>query len=71
MVPGHCMVGIICHVIMTLAPPCSPFPLETSQYLKMRDDLIAEDEHMRLGGHLVLSEQEQTVNKLLMQVSDQ
>ncbi|XP_059164002.1 adenosine deaminase AGSA-like [Physella acuta] len=41
-------------------------PLETSQYLSMRDDLIAEDEHMRLGGHLVLSVQEQRMNEIFM-----
>ncbi|XP_059164014.1 adenosine deaminase AGSA-like [Physella acuta] len=41
-------------------------PVDTSDYLRVRQELIDRDEHMRVGANLVLSDKEKIVNDYFM-----
>ncbi|CAL1528309.1 unnamed protein product [Lymnaea stagnalis] len=55
-----------CLVLMACLTPTSCSSISDLEYMKMRSDLISQEEHMRIGGNLVLSPKECIVNDVFM-----
>ncbi|XP_059164003.1 adenosine deaminase AGSA-like [Physella acuta] len=63
--PVISLLTLLILVLDTANPSCAA-PLDTMLYMSERETLIVENEQMRLGGSLQLSELEQRVNEVIM-----
>lgn len=48
----------------------TPNPIPTDEYMHMRNELISEDEHTRIGAQLNLTEEEKLANDVFMKVGE-